>query len=243
MNSDSNKVSQAVILAGGRGERLRPLTDNIPKPMVQVLGKPFLEHLVRMLRQQGIERVLFLTGYLGEVIEQYFGDGRQFGVAIEYSREKEPLGTGGALKLAEQQLSERFFLLFGDSYLPIDYRKMAEEHIAAGKQVTLAVYDNAKNTTVPFNVKVDVDRQTITAYTKRNDNPADYRYCDAGVLVVNKPVVGLIKDSPSSFEEKIYPALIQDGDLGAFCADKRFYDIGTISRLKDFEDYLKRTGK
>jgi len=243
MNSDSNKIKQAVILAGGRGERLRPLTDNIPKPMVPVLGNPFLEHLVRMLRQQGIEKVLFLTGYLGDVIEKHFGDGRQFAVAIEYSREKEPLGTGGALKLAEKRLEERFFLLFGDSYLPIDYRKMAEEHIASGKPVTLAVYDNTENTTVPFNVKVDADKQAITAYTKRNDNPADYRYCDAGVLVINKAVVGLIKDAPSSFEEKIYPALIQGGDLGAFCADKRFYDIGTISRLRDFENYIKRTEK
>src|SRR5713226_3145966 len=112
---------QAVILAGGLGTRLWPLTKTGPKPMVPVAGVPYLEHQVRLLQQQSITDVVMLTGYLGEQIEEYFRNGARWGMTIRYSREHQPLGTGGALREARALLAETFVLIYGDSYLPIRY--------------------------------------------------------------------------------------------------------------------------
>jgi NDP-sugar pyrophosphorylase family protein len=233
------EIQQAVILVGGRGERLRPLTDSIPKPMMPVCTKPFLEHLVILLRDNGIKRFLFLTGYLGERIKSYFNDGNKWGVNIDYLIEKEPAGTGGALRLAKDKLDDKFFLLFGDSYLPIDYKKMADRFLRANKKMILAVYDNFVNTQVPFNVKLDKTRGVVVAYRKSNDNPESFNYCDAGVIAADKEVVRLIKDAyPISLEKIIYPVLISKEQLGYYVAEDRFYDIGTIERLNLFEKYI-----
>src|SRR3954447_18395096 len=110
---------QVVILAGGLGTRLWPLTGQIPKPMAPVGGVPYLEHQLRLLRTQGLHDVLILTAYLGNQIENYFKDGRRVGLHIRYSREPEPLGTGGALRNAMHMLDDAFIVIYGDSYLPI----------------------------------------------------------------------------------------------------------------------------
>lgn len=230
---------QAVILVGGKGERLRPFTDNIPKPMVEVTGIPFLEHLIMLLKANGINKFLFLAGYLGNIIKDYFGNGEKWDIEINYSFEDEPLGTGGALKLAREQLYDEFFLLFGDSYLSINYGRMASDFKKDNKKVMLAVYDNADNTDVPFNIMLDKSRKTVAVYRKAKDNPPSFNYCDAGVLIVKRDVVELIGNStPVSFEEEIYPRLIADKELGYYISECRFYDIGTIDRLKKFERYI-----
>ena len=113
---------QAVILAGGKGTRLSPITDTIPKPMAMVNNRPFLEYMLLMLKRNSFKKILLCVGYLGEKIEAYFGDGNRLGIVIKYSYEKELLGTAGALKLAENILEEEFLVLYGDSYLDIDYR-------------------------------------------------------------------------------------------------------------------------
>ena len=112
---------QVVILAGGLGTRLGPLTRPHPKPMVPVKGVPYLEHQLRLLARQGLTDIVLLTGYLGEQIEEYFGDGDRMGLRLRYSRELEPLGTGGALRQARPLLEEAFLVIYGDSYLRIDY--------------------------------------------------------------------------------------------------------------------------
>ncbi|HHE65184.1 MAG TPA: hypothetical protein ENL09_04080 [Bacteroidetes bacterium] len=232
-------INQGVILVGGRGERLRPLTDKLPKPMVEVAGIPFLEHVVILLERNGIKRFLFLVGYLGDKIKSYFRDGSKWGVEIDYSFEEKPLGTGGALNLAKEKLDKTFFLLFGDSYLPIDYQRMASIFINNKKKVVLAVYDNAFDTDVPYNVMLDKRMKIIAAYNKEKNNPLAFNYCDAGVLVVSRNVVELIGEkTPISFEEAIYYRIIAEKELGYYIAECRFYDIGTIERLKTFEQYI-----
>lgn len=232
-------ISQAVILVGGRGERLRPLTDDIPKPMVAVAGKPFLEHLILLLRENGIRKILLLTGYLGNKIKDYFDNGHKYGIEIDYSFEENPLGTGGAVRLAKDKLEEYFFLLFGDSYLPMDYNRMADKYIESKKKAMLTIYDNSDDTDVPFNIKVDKGEKKVSLYNKRKDNPPEFNYCDAGVIALNRQVIDLIKEKmPISFEEAIYPRLITEGELGYYVAESRFYDIGTIERLKIFEQYI-----
>src|SRR6185436_9478322 len=103
------------------GTRLRPITQTVPKPMVPVAGVPYLEHQLRELARQGVRDIVLLTGYLGEQIEEYFGDGAGLGLALRYSREEHPMGTGGALRLAAGLLDRSFLIIYGDSYLPIDY--------------------------------------------------------------------------------------------------------------------------
>src|SRR5204863_2595800 len=118
----SGKIDcQTVILAGGLGTRMRPVTETIPKPMIAVCSKPFLEHQLELLRRNGIDRVLLLVSYLGEQIEQYFRQGDSLKMKIDYSYESSPLGTGGALKNASEKLEEKFLLLNGDTFLDVDY--------------------------------------------------------------------------------------------------------------------------
>lgn len=237
-------INQAVILVGGRGERLRPLTDNIPKPMVEVGGKPFLEYLVLLLKENGIKSMLFLAGYLGNKIEDYFCDGSKWGVKIDYSFEEKPIGTGGAVRLAKNKLEKYFFLLFGDSYLAIDYRGMADEYMRSRRKAMLAIYDNSNDTDVPFNVMIDKSKEIVTVYNKRKDNPPNFKYCDAGVIAVDKQVVDLVDEKEFiSFEEAIYPRIITEEELGYYMAECRFYDIGTIQRLKVFEQYILKNAK
>lgn len=237
-------INQAVILVGGRGERLRPLTDNIPKPMVEVGSKPFLEYLILLLKGNGIKSMLFLAGYLGNKIEDYFCDGRKWGVKIDYSFEEKPIGTGGAVRLAKGKLEKYFFLLFGDSYLPIDYRGMTDEYMRSKRKAMLAIYDNSNDTDVPFNVMIDKSKEIVTVYNKRKDNPPSFKYCDAGVIAVDRQVVDLIEEKELvSFEEAIYPRIIAEEELGYYMAECRFYDIGTIQRLKIFEQYVLKNAK
>ena len=147
---------QTVILAGGLGTRLRPLTEQTPKPMVEVEGRPFLEFIVEHIAGQGFRDILLLTGHLGEHVSDHFGDGRRFGVSIRYSREPQPLGTGGAIRAAWEQLADDFLLLYGDSFLPIDYVDVASAFYRASWPAMVVTYDNQTGyTDVLNNIAVD----------------------------------------------------------------------------------------
>src|SRR5215472_12241128 len=144
---------QAVILAGGLGTRLWPLTKEIPKPMVPVAGVPYLERQLHLLARQGLRDVVMLTAYLGEQIEEYFGDGSRLGLSIRYSREREPLGTGGALRDARHLLEDVFVVIYGDSYLPIDYAAVGHELALSDAMGALVLYsDQLGETDVSCNV-------------------------------------------------------------------------------------------
>lgn len=232
---------QAVILAGGLGTRLRPLTEKIPKPMVQVLGKPFLWHMLRVLSNRGVKDVVLATGYLSRVIEDYFRDGSELGIRIRYSVEPSPRGTGGALLLAENMLQENFFVLYGDSLLEMDYRSLWDFHLSHGFTSTIVVYDNSDNTSVRNNVSIDREG-IVVAYDKSGSTP-DLGYVEAGVLVFSKKIFDIFpKKDVVSIETDIYPELIKRKQLIAYPSTERFYDIGTPSRLAEFVDFLKKRG-
>ena len=134
---------QAAILAGGLGTRLRPLTDRVPKAMVPVNGKPFLEHEIGLLRSYGVDDLVLCVGYKGETIRDHFGDGKRLGVGIRYSSEGDRLlGPIGALKMAERVLGDSFFVTYGDAYLRMDYRRMMDELLAGEEPAMMAVYHN-----------------------------------------------------------------------------------------------------
>lgn len=225
---------QAVILAGGLGTRLRPITERIPKPMVEIAGEPFLARMVRWLAQHDFHRLLLLLGYRGEIVSDFFGDGSRYGVSIEYSYELTPLGTGGALRNAHEKLEDEFLLLYGDSYLPIDYRPVVDRFRAFACVGLLVVYDNhLSDTGVTNNVAVDSEGW-VTRYAKGKSGP-DLRYVEAGVLCFRKEAFAhLPAGQIISLEQELFPQVVRDRQLRAYVTDQRFFDIGTPQRLEEF---------
>lgn len=231
---------QAVILAGGLGTRLRPVTGKIPKVLVTVGGRPFLWHLLELLKSQGITDVVLCIGYLGEQIRASFGDGESLGIMLRYSEEKEGLlGTGGALKQARDLLEDYFLVLNGDTYLPIDYNRLEKSFLSQGKKALMVVYDNSEDTGVKNNLEL-AGGAIVLRYDKESRN-SGLKYVEAGALVLKREALDLIEDRyPVSLEGGLYPALMAQKELAAHDAGQRFYDIGTPERIKTFEQFLRR---
>lgn len=231
---------QAVILAGGLGTRLRPLTYEIPKPMIPINEKPYLEYQINYLRKQGVYEICILTGHLSHVIEAYFGNGHEFGVNITYSKEDRPMGTGGGLKLAEEKLADDFLLIYGDSFLPVNYQHLLSNFRSATPSALMCVYDNREDTDVKPNIAIEKSTGKILIYSKDVIDSA-LQYVDAGVLVLNKKIVQSII-APSqvvSLEKDIFPQLIREGSMYAYQCQSRFYDIGTPDRLALAKEVLR----
>jgi NDP-sugar pyrophosphorylase family protein len=223
---------QAVILAGGLGTRLYPLTKTVPKPMVPVGGVPYLEHQLRLLRKQSITDIVLLIGYLGDQIENHFGDGAEFGISIAYSKEESPLGTGGALRQAIDLLADSFLVIYGDSYLPIQYGDVLTTLNASKAAAIVTVYDNSLDDTgVINNIALDATKH-VTKYVKGDPHDPELKYVEAGVLGLTKPVIASIPASKVSLEEQIFPQLIAARQMLGFVTTERFYDIGTPERLQ-----------
>ena len=228
---------QAVILIGGLGTRLRPLTYTIPKGLVEVAGRPFLEYELLYLKKFGVERVLFLTGYLGEQVEERFPDGSIPGLEFTYSREEKPRGTGGALKLALPLLEDEFLLLNGDTLLPADYGKLRDSFSDFPGLALLSAFPVAGSGIVP-NLLLG-EGEKIAAY-----GPAGGTHVDAGVGIFRKKIAGYFPAGEKfSLEEEVCPELIRKGLLGYFPVKEYYYDIGTPARLRKFEGFIAATGK
>jgi NDP-sugar pyrophosphorylase family protein len=228
---------QAVILAGGLGTRLWPLTETIPKPLLPVAGVPYLEHQLRLLAQQGLRDILLLTGYLGEQIETYFGNGDRMGLRLSYSREQSPRGTGGALRDARHQLDDTFLVIYGDSYLPIQYRDVCDRLISSLADGVVVVYDNSlEDTSVRNNIAL-TSNGYVAHYQK--DSSEHLSHVEAGVLAFRYSVVTRISTQGAvSLENEMFPQLIKEERLAAFVTKQRFYDIGTPDRLAVLETLL-----
>lgn len=216
-----------VILAGGLGTRLGALAEGLPKPMVPVGGRPFLEHVLRQLARQGFPGALLLVGHRAEALRSHFGDGEGVGLALRYSQEPEPLGTGGAVKLAAALIPERFLLLYGDLYRDFDYQGFCARHDQA-----LAVYPYVPGlTTIACaNVGLDGEGRRVRRYLK-GDPAAGLAHVDAGFGVFRRAVLDLLPEGRSSFEERVYPALAAAGSLEAELVDRDFLDIGNPDDL------------
>ena len=226
---------QTAILAGGVGTRLRPLTYKIPKPMVPVRGKPFLEHQIEFVKSQGFADILILASYLGEQIEEYFGDGSSLGIKMAYSYEESPMGTGGALKIADRLLKESFLLLNGDTLLPIDYRDLCGRYAAGGRSGMIVAYGNEEKV-APSNLKIGSGDEVLE-YNKINAE--GMTHLDAGAIVLEKKGVDMIPAGKiCSLEQEIFPRLIEGGELLAFRTARRFYDMGSFEGLKNIEQVL-----
>jgi NDP-sugar pyrophosphorylase family protein len=215
------------------------LTKETPKPMVPVRDVPYLEHQLRLLAQQSLTDVVLLTGYLGQQIEDYFGDGSGVGLRLRYSRERQPLGTGGALREARPLLTGAFLVVYGDSYLPIDYAAVGRHLLESDAVGVLVVYRDPKGeTSVRPNVALDV-AGWVTRYDKQTVADPELQYIEAGVLAFRRSVLDFIPaEGVVSLEQQVYPQLIAQRALLGLPTTQRFYDIGTPERLRVLEEVL-----
>ncbi|MGD8374572.1 MAG: sugar phosphate nucleotidyltransferase [Acidobacteriota bacterium] len=231
---------QIVILAGGLGTRLRPLTESVPKPLVPVDGVPFLERQIRFLAGQGFRDFLLLTGYRGEQIRMHLGDGSRLGVRLGYSHEEHPLGTGGALRQALGRLGERFLLVYGDSFLAEDHAAVAAafEGREDADGMMVVYRDRNGETGVSPNVALD-EAGRVKEYAKGSASP-ELRYIEAGVLGLTAGVLGGIPPGrKASLEAEVYPRLVEAGRMAAWVTRRRFYDIGTPEGMRMAETFFR----
>ena len=233
-------IRQAVILAGGEGIRLRPLTDGVPKPMVLVNNRPFLEYLIEMLKENGIDEVVLLLGYLPEKITQHFGDGSNFGIGIEYSIGEVSDKTGTRIKNAEPILDDIFLLMYCDNYWPLNLNRLLEFYIEHKTLASTTVYTNkdgkgeygAEN-----NTYVDDDGYVLKYDKSRKSK--DLNGVDIGFFIISKRVLGLMPNHNFSFEEEILPLLVDKRQLSGYQTEHRYYYISTLESLKQTERFLQ----
>lgn len=229
-------VNQAVILAGGKGTRLRPLTDRTPKPMVLMNGRPFLEYLIDLLRENGILRIVLLLGYLPEKIVDHFKDGSKFGVRIDYSIGDVSFDTGKRIKMAENLVEDHFLLMYCDNYWPLNIDSLVDYYNKCNRLTCVTVYRN-KDGITRNNVLVD-ENGVILRYDRRREETS-LSGVDIGFFIIDKKIFQFMPSGNFSFEKEVLPKLISKKQLCAFMTDHRYYSIGDLERLPITEEFLK----
>ena len=222
------------ILAGGLATRLRPITETIPKALVTVAGEPFLAHQLRLLHSRGIRRVVLCVGYRGEMIESEFKEARHE-VKIEYSFDgPRLLGTGGALKQALPKLGNKFFVLYGDSYLPIDYEYVARAFSESNKLGLMTVFKNQGRWD---SSNVIFDGRNIQCYDKKNRSP-EMEYIDYGLGVLRLEALAEWPAAEPFDLADVYQNLIKKNQLAGVEVKQRFYEAGSKSGLAELDSIL-----
>lgn len=230
---------KAIILAAGRGERLRPITDTIPKPMVLIDGKPNLEYLILLCKKHGIKDIAINTSYLPEKIVEYFKDGKRWGVNIRFSFEKELLGTSGALNNFKDFLTEPFFIIYGDNVTNIDLTKMAQTHKDTGGIATIGLRKKPKEYKTQSLIVAD-DNLKITKFIEKpsddivNSFPGDFKLINSGIYLCNPAIIDYIPAGFSDFAYDIFPKMIGAKEkICGFLMDDYYYrEIGKIEKYE-----------
>lgn len=225
------------LLAGGLATRLRPLTEKVPKVLLPVAGKPFLAHQLELLKAQGIRRVVLCLGYLGELVEKEFGNGSEFGVQLEYSFDGPTLlGTGGAVRRALPKLGEKFFVLYGDSYLTTPFAPIANFFESSGKRGLMTVYRNEGL----YDTSNVVFRQgEIVTYDKKSRLP-EMRHIDYGLSMFQGSVFEEWPAAKAFDLAEVMQSLVAKRELAGFEVSERFYEIGSPAGLSELEERLRR---
>jgi len=223
------------ILTGGLATRLRPITETIPKALVEVAGKPFIARQLEYLHDQGISQVVLCIGYLGEMIQAVVGSGEQFGLQVHYSPDGPTLlGTGGALKKALPLLGDKFFVLYGDSFLPVDFADVQRTFERSGKPALMTVLANGDRWD-KSNVLFEAGK--LVEYNKRSPR-SEMAHIDYGLGVATTALFGSYADSAPFDLADVYQDLSMKGQLAGMEVTQRFYEIGSHSGLKEAEDYF-----
>ena len=232
---------QALILAGGEGTRLRPLTSTVPKPVVPLVDRPFIAFMLEWLRGHGVDDVIMSCGFLASGVRNVLGDGSAYGVRLRYVEEPEPLGTGGALKFAEELLDERFLMLNGDVLTDLDVGAQLALHEARGARATLALTP-VEDPSAYGLVRTRDDGEVTGFVEKPAPDQIDTHNISAGIYVLERSVLELLEPGrPASIERDVFPRLVGEG-LFAYVGTGYWLDIGTPERyLEGTFDILEGT--
>lgn len=215
---------KAVILAGGKGTRLMPLTRDIPKPMIKIIDKPVLEHIILLLKKHGITDIAMTLGYRAEQIVSYFEDGSQWGVNIRYYTEDEPLGTAGSVKRTLNFVGEDFLVISGDAYTEINLTRAIAFHLAKGSMFTMVCQPHPHP--VGFGV-LDIDENSrIISFVEKPEN-VQPSLINTGIYVINREIMRLVPNGFYDFGKSLIPRLV--GNMFAYVDYAYWSDIGTLT--------------
>jgi len=228
------------ILVGGQATRLYPITETIPKAMLPVAGKPFIGHQIALLKRGGVTKVVICSGYLSEQIEDFIGNGKQFGLSISFSIDGEkPLGTGGAIKKALPLLGDAFFVMYGDTYLAVDFKSISGFFLSQNKKGLVTVLHN-KDQWGKSNIVLKNGR--IVKYDKK-EKTTDMEYIDYGLSMLRESAFDETGDEEVFDLAEVYESLIDKGQMISYEVKSRFYEIGSAQALAETEEYLLSLSK
>jgi len=224
------------LLAGGLATRLRPLTVKIPKSMLEVAGEPFIAHQLRLFRRKGISRVVVCTGYLGEMVEDFVGDGSRFALSVTYSPDGPALlGTGGTLAKARPLLGDTFMVIYGDSWLDTDYRAIVRAFSDSEKSALMTVFRNEDAWDVS---NVEFDGTTIRCYDK-HARTSEMKFIDWGLGLLGPRAFADWQGIEKFDLADLYGNLVRKSDLAGYEVKERFYEIGSFAGLAETTQLLK----
>jgi len=225
-----NSPKTSLILCGGKGTRLRPLTYEIPKVLIPINGKPILEYNIKLMKKHGIKDIVLATGYLGKMIKEYFGNGSKFGVNIKYSEEETPLGTGGALKLAKDSLKETFIMCNGDELKDIDLKEMFKAHKETNTLITIALTEVDDPSS--FGTAKLEGNKILEFVEKPKKEEAPSNLINAGLYIIEPSVIDLIPEGEVSIERHIFPLVAEKGRLFGFPFKGQWFPTDNTERLE-----------
>ena len=251
---NGKKIEQAVIFAGGLGERLKPFTENNPKPMYPINGKPFIEYLVEQIKSFGISDIIILLGYLHEKVEDYFGDGTKFGVNIRYVVTPVECDTELRLKGAKDILNDEFLMMYCDNICPINFERLCDNYFSHDALIELSIYDNSDNWTKSniiieenkiSNAVINETKESndsfksgkVIIYDKKRLTP-NLKYVDIGYAIVSKKVIDYMDNANNNFESIVYPKVLNEKKLYATVTKHRYYSIGSFERIEYTKKFL-----
>ncbi len=230
-------ISTLVLLAGGMATRLRPVTETIPKSMLEVAGKPFIDHQLKLIKKNNISEVVICVSFLGEAIKEYAGNGSRYGLNIDYSFDGDTLlGTGGTIKQALGKLTDTFFVMYGDSYLTADFLKINNYFLSENKQGLMTVLRNEGKWDKS---NIEYSNGKIIRYDKKS-NDDNLKYVDYGLGILTKKAFEYFKDEKIFDLEAVYNELLKKEELLGYEVNERFYEIGSFKGLEETNNYLSQ---
>jgi mannose-1-phosphate guanylyltransferase len=221
---------KAIILAGGLGTRLRPLTDNTPKPLLPIKGKPIIEHAVNNFKKHGIKDIILSVGYRADRIKEYFGDGSEFGVNISYCIEDEPLGTGGAIKKAAENINKTFIAINGDNLSDANWTEIIQAHKKNNAKITLGLYPVEDVT--KFGIARLEGEKILEFIEKPSVEEAPSNLNNAGLYVMEPDVLDILPQGKSSIERDCFEKLSPKGIVYAYKHESQWFPTDDLEKYK-----------
>ncbi len=227
-----------IILCAGEAQRMRPLTDNMPKCMIPVCGKPFIYWQIKNLEKHGFQNITITLGYKQEVAKEYLLN-TNFGMKINVIYNNFLPNTGGGTKRASPLFESDFFVTYGDSYLPyLNYQDIQSRFYDSGKNALLTIYKN-NNLYDKSNIHFSEEKNRILSYNKNGSNKK-YKYIDYGLSVFSQNALSYVKNIDDFELSLLFKRLIKNDDICAYKAAQRFYEIGSFAGLDEFKQYISK---